>query len=151
MGTHYKGTIKEISSLNVYIKLIRATDSIRNRINLLILDKGLTESQFTMLDALFHLGPLSQSELGKKLLKSGGNITMIVDNLEKKNLVKRERSESDRRIITIHITKRGIKLAQKLFPQILSALVAEINVLNESEQIELQRICKLLGLGKASD
>jgi MarR family 2-MHQ and catechol resistance regulon transcriptional repressor len=103
-----------------------------------------------MLDTLFHLGPLSQSELGKKLLKSGGNITMIVDNLEKRKLVKRERSKNDRRFFTIHLTKRGNNLIEKLFPEILSALINEIYILNEDEQIEFQRVCKLLGLGNTA-
>lgn len=150
MGTHYKGTKKEVNSLNVYIKLLRATDSIRNRINVLIVEKGLTESQFNMLDTLFHLGSLSQSELGKKLFKSGGNITMVVDNLEKRKLVKRERSKNDRRFFTIHLTKPGSNLIEKLFPKILSALVDEINILTENEQIELQRMCKLLGQSKTN-
>ncbi|MGD1005729.1 MAG: MarR family transcriptional regulator [Ignavibacteriaceae bacterium] len=150
MGTHYKGTTKEINSLNVYLKFLRASDSIRSRINKLITGKGLTESQFNMLDTLFHLGPLSQSELGKKLLKSGGNITMIVDNLEKRKLVKRERSKNDRRFFTIHLTKRGNNLIEKLFPEILSALINEIYILNEDEQIEFQRVCKLLGLGNTA-
>ena len=116
--------------------------------NLLILKTGLTESQFNILDALFHIGSLSQGELGKKLLKSGGNITMVVDNLEKRKLVKRERNKNDRRFFTIHLTKSGSNLIQKLFPQVLSALVDEINVLTENEQIEFQRMCKLLGLHK---
>jgi MarR family 2-MHQ and catechol resistance regulon transcriptional repressor len=151
MGTHYKGTAKEINSLNAYIKLIRASDSIRSRMNLLLQEKGLTESQFSLLDALFHIGPLSQSELGKKLFKSGGNITMVVDNLEKRELVKRERSNNDRRLFTIKLTKQGKNLIGKLFPRMLAPLVAEINILTENEQIELQRICKLLGLQKAAD
>jgi MarR family transcriptional regulator, 2-MHQ and catechol-resistance regulon repressor len=150
MGTHYKGSVKQINSLNVYIKLLRASDSIRERINTSILEKGLTESQFNVLDALFHLGPLSQSELGKKLLKSGGNITMVVDNLEKRKLVKRERGQNDRRLFIIHLTKKGNNLIENLFPEILSALVAEVNVLSENEQFELQRMCKLIGLHKTN-
>jgi len=150
MGTHYKGSVKQINSLNVYIKLLRASDSIRERINTSILEKGLTESQFNVLDALFHLGPLSQSELGKKLLKSGGNITMVVDNLEKRKLVKRERGQNDRRLFIIHLTKKGNNLIENLFPEILSALVAEVNVLSENEQFELQRMCKLIGLPKTN-
>jgi MarR family 2-MHQ and catechol resistance regulon transcriptional repressor len=149
MGTYYKGTTREVNSLNVYIKLLRAADSIRSRINKLIIEKGLTESQFNMLDALFHLGPLSQRELGKKLFKSGGNITMIVDNLEKRNFVKRGRNKNDRRSFTIHLTKQGNNLIEKSFPEILSALVDEIYILNVDEQFEFQRICKLLGLHNA--
>lgn len=149
MGTHYKGSTKQINALNVYIKLIRASDSIRSRINTVFQIKGLSESQFNMLDALFHLGPLSQSELGDKLFKSGGNITMVVDNLEKRKLVKRERSETDRRIFMIYITKQGKYLFEKLFPKMLYVIVEEINILKEDEQIELQRMCKCLGLNNS--
>jgi MarR family 2-MHQ and catechol resistance regulon transcriptional repressor len=146
MGSNFKGTATELNSLNVYIKLLRASDSIRSRINKFIIKRGLTESQFNMLDALFHLGPMSQSELSKKLFKSGGNITMIADNLERRKLVKRERSKNDRRSFTIHLTKEGSHLIEKLFPDILAALINEISILNSSEQLEFQRMCKLLGL-----
>ena len=146
MGTHYKGTVKEVNTLNVYIKLLRAADSIRSRINKLINEKRLTESQLNLLDALFHIGPLSQNELGKKLLKSGGNITMIIDNLEKRKLVKRERNQMDRRYFMIHITRQGNNLFEKLFPDILAALVEEIYILNVNEQLEFQKMCKQLGL-----
>ena len=46
---------------------------------------------------LLHLGPMHQRELGRKLLKSSGNITLVVDNLEKRGLVRREREREDRR------------------------------------------------------
>jgi MarR family 2-MHQ and catechol resistance regulon transcriptional repressor len=151
MGTHYKGTIKEVNTLNVYIKLLRAADSIRSRINKVINEKKITESQFNLLDALFHLGPLSQNDLGKKLLKSGGNITMIIDNLEKRKLVKRERNQIDRRFFIIHITKQGRNLFEKLFPDILAALVDEIYVLNANDQLEFQKMCKQLGLHQTAD
>ncbi|HSR18242.1 MAG TPA: hypothetical protein VLM39_09160, partial [Ignavibacteriaceae bacterium] len=64
MGTRYKGTKKEIIALDTYIKLIRSSESVRTRINAFIITKGLTEIQFSALDALYHLGPLNQKELG---------------------------------------------------------------------------------------
>ena len=83
MSSKYNGSGKEIAALNTYIKLIRATESINSSINNLLTKEGFTESQFRVMDALYHLGPLSQKSLGEKLLKSGGNITMVIDNLEK--------------------------------------------------------------------
>ena len=55
------------------------------------------------------LDPLSQKELGYKLLKSGGNITMVIDNLEKDAYVERRRGTEDRRIFFVHLTKKGEK------------------------------------------
>jgi MarR family 2-MHQ and catechol resistance regulon transcriptional repressor len=114
MGTHYKGSKKEVNSLNTYIKLIRVVESLNSTLYVSLLKEGLTESQFGVLEALFHLGPMSQKNLGGKLLKSGGNITLVIDNLEKRGLVIRRRGVVDRRYFNI--------------------------------QLELQRMCKLIGL-----
>ena len=58
MGTHFKGSKKEVRALNTYIKLIRAADTLSSRINKHLSDKGLTASQFNILDALYHVGTL---------------------------------------------------------------------------------------------
>lgn len=146
MGTHYKGTEKEMLILNSYIKLIRAAETVTSRINSYIYKKGLTDSQFGILDALYHIGPLCQRELGKKILKSGGNITHVIDNLEKQGYVKRERGQ-DRRYFSVHITRQGRTLMEKIFPAHLAHVVNEFSVLTDKEQIELQRLCKLIGVG----
>jgi MarR family transcriptional regulator, 2-MHQ and catechol-resistance regulon repressor len=83
MGTHYKGSLKEINTLNSYIKLLRAFGSISSMIYTKLAKEGLTESQFHLLNALYHLGPMNQNELGKKIFRSQGNITMVVNNLDK--------------------------------------------------------------------
>ncbi len=151
MGTKYFGTVDEINALNSYIKLIRAAESLNSRINTEINRNGLTESQFSILEALFHLGPLCQRQLGDKLLKSGGNITLVIDNLEKQNLVRRERGEKDRRFFTIHLTEKGMALIKKIFPAHVNLIVQEMNVLTNEEHITLQKMLKLIGLPKAEE
>ena len=91
MGTHYQGTKAEKIALCAHINLIRAAESVMSRIEHIFSQYGLTESQFGVLEVLLHLGPLCQRELGQKILKSSGNITMVVDNLEKQGLVVRQR------------------------------------------------------------
>ncbi len=146
MGTNFKGTEKEIKALDVYIKLIRASESLSSRINSKLDKKGLTISQFAVLDVLYNLGPLSQKDLGKKILRSGGNITMVIDNLEKQSFVERERSQEDRRFFIIHLTKKGKKFFAKIFPIFLDSVLKEFSVLTDKEQVEFQRMCKLVGL-----
>ena len=146
MGTHYKGSKKEINALNVFIKLIRAVESLNSILNTSLSKEGLTESQFGVLEALFHLGPMSQKNLGSKLLKSGGNITLVIDNLEKRGLVTRRRGVVDRRYFSIQLTDKGKKLVESIFPKQLKIITEEIGILNENEQYELQRMCKLIGL-----
>ncbi len=146
MGTHYKGTNEEITALNTYIKLVRAVNSLNSRLNENLQKLKLTESQFGVLEALYHIGPLNQRELGNKLLKTGGNITMVVDNLEKRGLVKRERGEKDRRFFTVNLTNHGRELIEKIFPLHLDAILNEMKKLQPQEQIQLQKYCKIIGL-----
>ena len=146
MGTHYKGSKKEVRALNTYIKLIRAADTLSSRINKHLSDTGLTTSQFNLLDGLYHLGTLTQKELGNKLLKSGGNITMVIDNLEKRKLVKRKRGDKDRRVFLITLTVKGISQVEKILLQQVNRIKNEVNILNKNEQNELQRLCKKIGV-----
>jgi MarR family transcriptional regulator, 2-MHQ and catechol-resistance regulon repressor len=146
MGTNYKGSRKEVSALNAYIKLMRAAESLNSVLNTSLSNEGLTESQFGVLETLYHLGPMNQKNLGNKLLKSGGNITFVVDNLEKQGLVIRRRGIVDRRNFNIQLTEKGHKLIKHIFPKQLKIIVDEIGILNDNEQRELQRMCKLIGL-----
>ncbi len=137
-----------MDALNVYIKLLRAAESVGSRVNSYLSKKGLTESQFSILEALYHLGPMCQRELAKKLLKSGGNITLVVDNLEKQELVKREKTERDRRYYNIILTDKGRSLIEEIFPGHLAAIVEEISSLTEEEQHQFERMCKVIGIRK---
>ena len=146
MGTHYKGKKKDEQTLNAFIKLMRATESLSSRLNAHLTEANLTVSQFGVLEAVYHLGPLNQKTLGEKLLKSGGNITLVIDNLEKCDLVERQQDPSDRRAMLIHLTPKGKKFITRFFPKHLDYIREEFDVLTKNEKIELARICKKIGL-----
>lgn len=146
--TRYKGTKDEVRALNAYIKLMRASESVSARIHGHLVDAGLTMSQFGVMEALYHLGPLSQGELAKKILKSSGNMTMIIDNLEKRGLVKRERKAEDRRFYAVQLTAEGDRLIGSIFPRHAAKIIEEMNVLTGTEQEELSRLCRKVGLKK---
>ena len=146
MGTHYKGSKKEEKTLNAFIKLMRASDSVNNRLSRHLSEANLTLSQFGVLEALLHLGPLNQKALGEKLLKSGGNITMVIDNLEKNEWVERHRDPDDRRSMLIHLTKEGEEFISSYFPQHLDHILHEFEVLTDNELDQLAALCKKIGL-----
>lgn len=146
MGTHYKGKKEDQLTLNAFIKLMRATDSINRRLSTHLAEVDLTISQFGVLEAVYHLGPLNQKTLGEKLLKSGGNITLVIDNLEKCDLVERHQDPSDRRAMLIHLTKKGTEFISDFFPKHLDYIRKEFEPLTEQEKKELSKICKKLGL-----
>ena len=145
MGTRYLGTQEQVLALDTFIKLVRATETVSNRIHRHLAETDLTVSQFGVLEALFHLGPLYQRDLAEKLLKSGGNMTLVIDNLEKRELVKREREADDRRCIKVCLTQKGHQLISRIFPSHVAAVVNEIGILTPDEQEELGRLCRKVG------
>ncbi len=134
-------------ALNTYTKLMRAADSVTIRVGRAMSAAGLTISQFGVLEALLHKGPLCQRDIAAKILKSSGNITMVIDNLEKQGLVKRERTSLDRRYLTVSLTPRGDALILDVFARVEAAIVAEMGILAPDEQAVLGELCKKLGLG----
>jgi len=133
-------------SLNCYTKLMRAAESVTNRVGRNMSAAGLTISQFGVLEALLHKGPLCQRDIATKILKSTGNITLVIDNLEKQGLVRRERSTDDRRYFTVSLTEPGKQLIDSAFATVESAIIAEMGALTEAEQDTLGLLCKKLGL-----
>lgn len=145
MGSRYAGDEAEVRALSALINLVRAAESVIGRLNSQFAGLAITQSQFNALDALHHLGPLSQRALGEKLFKTSGNITMVVDNLEKRGLVRRERDERDRRMVWVHLTDRGAEIIESLFPRRVAAIRKEMGVLSPEEQETLRKLCRRLG------
>lgn len=145
MGTRHRGSIDEINALNAFIKLQRAAESVSTRVHA-VLPEGLTITQFGVLESLHHIGPLCQGELAEKLLRSGGNLTLVVDNLEKAGYVLRERDPADRRFVVVKLTDKGSRFISELFPKIVSNVTREMNVLSSTELFDICRLCKKVGL-----
>jgi MarR family 2-MHQ and catechol resistance regulon transcriptional repressor len=145
MPSHYKGRPDTVRALSAYINLARAADSLLGRMSLELDQKGLTMGQFGVLEALLHLGPVCQRTLGHKLLRSGGNMTLVVDNLEKHGWVRREPHKDDRRMMLVHLTPEGRKMIEGVFPEHAQTIQREMSVLTQQEQESLRRICRKLG------
>lgn len=146
MHKTYRPTKKEARALNTYVKLMRAAESVTTRIHTHLASEGLSLSQFAVLEALYHLGALSQKEIGEKILKTSGNITMVIDNLEKRDLVSRQRNLKDRRYINVQLTDAGFELINTIFPPHAAVIGREMGVLSATEQETLAYLCKKLGL-----
>lgn len=145
MPTHYKGSEKERRALDVYIKLFRATESVSGRTAGPIIAAGLSPSQFGVLETLYHLGPLMVSQLADKHLKSRNNFTVVVDNLEKQGLVRRERSHEDRRAVWVHLTETGQERIERIIPEHACAVARDMEVLTDEEQEQLGTLLRRLG------
>lgn len=148
MPTHYQGDADERLALDTYIKLSRAYESLDTRILHRHSLGNLTLTQFAVLEALYHLGPLTQTEIGAKLLKSGGNITLVIDNLEKHGLAERRRCVTDRRLVYVDLTPAGRATIAEILPRHVAVIVEEMSVLDAAEKAELGRLLRKLGKGR---
>jgi len=132
-------------ALSLWVKLARAhaTFSHLTAVNIHTFD--ITPAQFGVVECLGHLGPMFIGDLTRKHLVSGGNMTVVVDNLEKEGIVRRTVSKKDRRAFYVQLTPKGKRLFNRIFTQHAEYVAKLASVLTETEQTELGHLLKKLG------
>jgi MarR family 2-MHQ and catechol resistance regulon transcriptional repressor len=83
--------------------------------------------------------------MGGKILRSSGNLSLVIDNLATRGLVLRQRDPEDRRRIIIHLTDAGRQVIDNLFPAHVASIVQEMAVLNPVEQEQMAALCRRVG------
>jgi len=126
---------------DAYRKLLRGVRAVIARIEPRLAAFGLTATQFGVLEVIWHSGPASQRELGRKALTSPGNMTDVVDKLEERGLVRRTRLPADRRAIQVELTQAGRSLIEPLFEQHAGDVAAGMRGLTP---LELEQLADLL-------
>lgn len=142
-----EGSPHEVVALHACAELMRCQSAVLGRLSARMNESGLTASQFGVLEALHLLGPLCQRELGDRLQQSGGNITMVVNNLERQGLVVRLRDETDKRYVQVHLTWRGTEKIQELLPDHAAEVFDCFGVLSQSELDQLVGLLRRVGQG----
>jgi MarR family 2-MHQ and catechol resistance regulon transcriptional repressor len=142
----FTGSKEHQLALNTFVKLVRCTNSVCSDVHNHFLGE-LTVSQFGILEALYHLGPMAQKELAGKILKSPGNITTIINNLEKNGLVRREVKSDDKRYYTVHLTLAGTSTIERIFPAHADIVLNRMSILTKTEQHALADLLKKLSTG----
>jgi MarR family 2-MHQ and catechol resistance regulon transcriptional repressor len=137
-------------TLRTWVVLARAYHTIVREVTRDAGRHGLTLGQFAVLEALYHKGPLPLGRIGALLLVTAGNVTYVVDQLERRGLVARERRPEDRRVIYASLTPEGQELMRGIFPR-HAAFVRELfGHLDDGELHELRGLLKKLGKSVAS-
>jgi MarR family 2-MHQ and catechol resistance regulon transcriptional repressor len=145
MSKNFTGTPEEERALGAYIKLLRAANTALAYARAGLDEAGLSQGQFAVLEALYHVGPLCLGDLARRILSSSGNLTLVVDNLEKRGLAKRIQSGRDKRFVQARITPAGRKLIAKIFPEHARRITEVMAHLNTQEQDDLGSLCRKLG------
>ncbi len=145
MSPRAGGDAAERRALSLFTKFMRASHAIQTRLRPAITRHGLTGTQFAVLEALYHVGPLNQRELAQKVLVTKGNMTTVVDKLEHDGLVARGAVRGDRRQSQVRLTADGRKRISRIFPHIARAIAEDFSMLTAAEQVEMARLCRTLG------
>ena len=138
-------------ALDTWVKLARAFSTFNKKSIENIRSFNLTQSQFSVLEVLGHLGPMKIGDVCDKMLVSGGNMTLILDNLEKIDLIERVFSKEDRRAINVRLTEKGSKLFNEIFKQHAEFIGQRMSILSKDEQKKLGALLKKLGKGVNED
>lgn len=129
-------------SLKLWVVLARAYAAVGARIAADVGEHGLTVTEFGIMEALHHKGPLLLGEIQRKVLVTSGGITYLVDRLVEKGLVRREACPTDRRARYAVLTPAGTRLIARIFPahaQEIRAAVAGLGAREQEEAIALLR------------
>ena len=105
---------------------------------------GLGDSEFRVLEVLLHRGSLPVNTIGPKVWLTPGSISVAVDRLEKKALVKR-RNTDDRRVRLVELTAKGRALITRTFREHAAAMEVAAGILSKEERLVLLQLLKKLG------
>ncbi len=140
-----------VESLRAYVKLLRASKAVVALIEPGLHAEGLTPTQLGVLEGILHRGPMTQRELGRKVLTSAGNMTDVIDKLEARGLVTRTRPPADRRSVRVALTPEGQSLIQCLFPRHAADIARAMAGLSGTELRQLGDLLRKLGMAAAAE
>ncbi|CAM3433811.1 MarR family transcriptional regulator [Brevibacillus invocatus] len=132
-------------SLDLLVVLSRSYNWVTAHINRDIRQYGLNPTEFGVLEFLFHKGPQPLQQIGEKILISSGNITYVVDKLEKKQLLVRKPCAVDRRVIYAELTEKGHQLLSDIFPGHTKSIEKAVSGLTPEEKHQAIALLKKLG------
>ena len=106
---------------------------------------GLGLSDFAILEALMHKGPLPISRIGEKVLLTSGSMTAAINRLEKRGFVTRVQDPSDGRCFYVHLTRDGSRTIKKAYAEHARRLDDMADILSDTEREELVRLLETFG------
>jgi MarR family 2-MHQ and catechol resistance regulon transcriptional repressor len=136
---------QETSGVHVWLVLMKAFQALMPHAAESIERTELGDSDFRVLEALLHKGPLPVNTVGPKVWLTPGSISVAVDRLVKKGLVSRRDHPGDRRVRQVELTAKGRALITRGFREHAAAMETVASVLSENERLTLLRLLKKLG------
>ena len=141
----------EMAGIHLWLVLMKAYQSLHQRAMRSIGNTSLCFSDFAVLEALLHKGPMPVNTVGAIVALTSGSSTAAIDRLEKKNLVRRGPDATDRRTRIVHLTDSGRTLIEAAFCKHGEDMEAVTAGLSASEKRTLLDLLKKLGKNAVSE
>jgi MarR family transcriptional regulator, 2-MHQ and catechol-resistance regulon repressor len=133
------------TALKLFVVLSRAAHAVGMRAQRDVEGRGLSLTDFAVMEALYHKGPLPLGEIGHRVLRQSGSITYAVDKLEARGWVRRQPSTDDQRVTFAELTCAGRELMDSVFPGHSETIAEIMAVLTPEEQETTITLLKRLG------
>lgn len=130
--------------LRMVIGLNRSVNLLGRRAGQIFRKHGLTTMQFAVLEALYHKSDLRIGEIIEKVLTTGGNMTVVINNLEKQQLVHKRCAPTDSRAFVISLTESGRARLEAVFPEYLEDMQKTMSVLSDDEKTAVVKALRKL-------
>jgi MarR family 2-MHQ and catechol resistance regulon transcriptional repressor len=139
------------TGVHVFLVLWKAARAAQAYAEKSISELEMCASDFAVLEALLHKGPLPVNEIGRKIQLTSGSITVAVDRLDKRGLVERRAHGSDRRARIVHLTGAGKKLITRVYADHAADMERlAFSSLTTAERKTLIRLLKKIGYQAAA-
>jgi len=135
----------DLSAIHLWLVLWKAFRAVETHATRSISRFGMGATDFGVLEALLHKGPLAVKELGKKVLLTSGSMTTAVDRLEARGLVARHDDAQDRRARIIRLTPEGRKLIECAFAEHRDEMEAALASFSQEDRADLLPLLRRLG------
>jgi len=136
---------ESVIDLRMVIGLNRSTNLLGRRAGPIFRKHGLTTMQFAVLEALYHKGDLKIGEIIEKVLTTSGNMTVVINNLEREGLVDKRPAPTDSRAFIISLTESGRARMEAVFPEYLADMRNTMSALTDDEKqavvLALKKLC----------
>ncbi|MCD9063073.1 MarR family winged helix-turn-helix transcriptional regulator [Staphylococcus saprophyticus] len=131
-------------SLNTFVGLNRTLDHLMKIVKTDVQRYGLKVTEFAVMELLYNKGDQPIQRIGNRVLIASSSITYVVDKLEEKGCVVRQRNEKDKRVTNASLTDKGRSMMDEIFPDHASTLESTFSVLTDEEITVLQTTLKKL-------
>jgi MarR family 2-MHQ and catechol resistance regulon transcriptional repressor len=136
---------KPPEALHTWLIMLKASQSMSRYLLPPLLEEGLGESDFRVLEVLLHKGPMPVNAIGPKVYLNPGSVSVAVDRLYKKGFVSRVECSEDRRVRTVSLTEEGRRMFVPVFRRHTALIKRAFHDVSVEELQQIELVLKKIG------